>query len=109
MRLWPGTPIGLGVDLERIERFEPDFLESICTPSERAGLSSLDDRDAYCAALRCNKEALAKALGDPIAHDPRRLESPMHWHESRSGPWNAFELAAPSNHTAWLCWRSVPR
>jgi hypothetical protein len=55
----------------------------------------------------CSKEALAKALGDPLRYDPRRLGSPIRWPASRSGPWRAIPLRAPTGHAAWLCWLSA--
>jgi phosphopantetheinyl transferase len=63
------------------------------------------DPDAYVSSLWSSKEALAKALGDPLHYDPRRLESPMSWPGGRAGPWRAARLATPDGHTAWLCWR----
>jgi phosphopantetheinyl transferase (holo-ACP synthase) len=124
---WHDAPVG--VDIERIERFDPEFLESISTPSERARspaprdlaalarspaardpaghADSANPRDpaSYTASLWASKEALAKALGDPVAYDPRRLESPMFWPAGRSGPWRAAPLPVPDGHNAWLCWR----
>ncbi len=88
----------VGVDIERREPLDKAFLESITTPSEGAG-------DFDPASLWCSKEALAKALGDPLRYDPRRLESPLGWPDGHSGPWFAEELTAPPDHVAWLCWR----
>jgi hypothetical protein len=94
----------VGVDIERIEPFDGAFLESICTPSERGSRRS---DDAYVSSLWCSKEALAKALGDALRYDPRRLGSPIFWPEGRSGPWRAASLPVPAGHNAWLCWRST--
>jgi hypothetical protein len=100
---WYDEPVG--VDIERAERFDPVFFESICTPSER-GLPTADtDLDAYLASLWCSKEALAKALGDAMRYDPRRLGSPMFWRDRQAGPWRAVSLPVPAGHSAWLCWR----
>ncbi len=64
------------------------------------------DLDAWVAELWCAKEALAKALGDAVDYDPRRLESPIRWPELRSGPWRARPIPAlPAGHVGWLCWR----
>lgn len=95
----------VGVDIERIEPFEHDFLASICTPSELSLCAARKDDDAYIGDLWCSKEALTKALGDAVRYDPRRISSPKFWPGGRSGPWRAAPLAAPSGHTAWLCWR----
>jgi hypothetical protein len=88
----------VGVDIERREPHDATFVSSISTPSELG-------RDLDPASLWCSKEALAKALGDALRYDPRRLESPMLWPDGRSGPWAAEELTAPPDHVAWLCWR----
>lgn len=101
---WHDEPVG--VDIERIEPFDEDFLESICTPSERSLRLDPAEHDARVAALWCSKEALTKALGDAVRYDPRRVGSPIFWADGRSGPWRAAPLSAPSGHTAWLCWRS---
>jgi phosphopantetheinyl transferase len=61
----------VGVDIERVEPFDPAFLESIRTPSEprRPPLGSAPG--AFVSSMWCGKEALAKALGDALADDPR--------------------------------------
>ena len=100
---WHDQPVG--VDIERIEPFDRDFLESIATPDERQLEAEREQLDEYIANLWCSKEALTKALGDAVQYDPRRLQSPMLWPGGRSGPWRARALQAPSGHTAWLCWR----
>lgn len=92
----------VGVDIERVERLDAAFLQSICTPVERA--FRLEADDAW--SLWCSKEALAKALGDARRYDPRRLVSPMLWPDGRSGPWRAAALRAPARHNAWVCWQS---
>ncbi len=97
----------VGIDIERIEPFDQAFLESIFTPSEqRVGVGDADP-GRYLASLWSSKEALAKALGDAVRYDPRRLGSPMFWPEARSGPWRASSLPVPAGHVAWLCWRSI--
>jgi 4'-phosphopantetheinyl transferase superfamily len=101
---WHSGPVG--VDIERVDQFDEEFLASICTPSERV-VAPGPDCDSYLTSLWCSKEALAKALGDAVRYDPRRLGSPMFWPEGRSGPWRAVRLAAPGGHNAWLCWRSA--
>jgi phosphopantetheinyl transferase len=95
----------VGVDIERIERQDRAFAESICTPSERERLDGIDDLGRFASSLWCSKEALSKALGDPLAYDPRRLESPMWWPSGESGPWRARELELVPDHVVWLCWR----
>ena len=102
---WHTEP--LGVDIERIEPFDGAFMESICTPSERELLSDDAYPDAFLASLWSGKEALAKALGDALRYDPRRLDSPALWPDGRAGPWRAAQLALPAGHSGWLCWRST--
>ena len=50
------------------------------------------------------KEALAKALGDALLYDPRRLESPRTWLGGNAGRWHAAELPVGPSHLAWICW-----
>jgi 4'-phosphopantetheinyl transferase superfamily len=95
---WHDGPVG--VDIERVERCEAPFADLICTPAERAEL------DGWLASLWCGKEALTKALGDPLRYEPGRIDSPARWPAGRSGPWRAERLTAPPGHVAWLCWRA---
>jgi 4'-phosphopantetheinyl transferase superfamily len=101
---WHSGPVG--IDIERVQACEPGFLESICTPAERClEPAGLLDPDSRAISMWCGKEALSKALGDALAYDPRRLDSPIGWPDGRSGAWHAAELPAPPGHVAWLCWR----
>jgi hypothetical protein len=97
----------VGVDIERVGRCDDAFACSIQTPAERAGASLPDDRDWYLTSLWSSKEALAKALGEPLAYDPRRLQGPGAWPHGRSGPWRASALDVGAGHVAWVCWRAV--
>ena len=102
----------VGVDLERVEPVDRAFAVSIATPEERAALDAGeagDDVAAWAIALWSAKEALAKALGDPCAYDPRRLPSPARWPNLRAGAWRAAQLAVPPGFTAWLCWHATDR
>jgi len=96
----------VGVDIERIEPFDPVFASSICTPSERVEWSELPDPHEYLTSVWSSKEALAKALGDAVDYDPRRLAAPVHWPAGRAGRWQAVALPIRRGHVAWLCWRS---
>ena len=101
---WHRDPIG--VDIETIGPYDEALADVICTPSERSDLSSRADLGAHLTSLWCAKEALAKALGDALAYDPARLESPAHWSSRRGGRWGAMPLAdPPEGHAAWVCWR----
>jgi 4'-phosphopantetheinyl transferase superfamily len=104
---WHTEPVG--IDIERIEKFKPEFLDAICTPEERSLPVPEADAERYATALWTSKEALSKALGDPLRYEPARLGSPMFWPEGRSGPWRAAELRVPAGHNGWLCWRSPIR
>ena len=96
----------VGVDLERLGPATRAFAESIATPDERVELAGRSDLDHWVADLWCSKEALAKALGDALRYDPRRLEAPMRWPGLRSGPWRASRVARlPPEHVGWVCWR----
>lgn len=99
---WHDAPVG--IDIERVTAWDGAFAESICTPAERTAGWPHEDDDGYLSSLWSSKEALAKALGDALAYDPRRLESPMAWPDGRSGPWRATTLTAARDHVAWLCW-----
>jgi hypothetical protein len=103
MVAWHSRPVG--IDIERFEQCDDAFADSICTPAERSACLDDRNRDEYAISLWCSKEALAKALGDAVQYDPRRLESPLAWPAGRSGAWRAKRLPAPPGHVAWLCWR----
>jgi phosphopantetheinyl transferase len=103
---WHEAPVG--VDIERVESTERDFAESICTPNELRQLGARLDDEAFVTSLWASKEALAKALGDAVAYDPRRLESPFNWAGGIAGGWCAREFIPAPHHIAWLVW-SEPR
>jgi 4'-phosphopantetheinyl transferase superfamily protein len=98
---WHSEPIG--VDIERIVTCDEKFGRSICTPQElaEAPWGSAEE----IVSLWSSKEALAKALGDALRYDPRRLQSPRAWPDGASGPWRARMLPAPFGYCAWVCWR----
>jgi hypothetical protein len=100
----------IGVDIERIVPCDERFARSICTPAEaEAKPWTADQADQEIISLWCGKEALAKALGDALRYDPRRLESPASWTGGVSGPWTARPVPAPAGYVAWACWRSLRR
>ncbi len=104
---WHSSPVG--VDLERVEPFTRSFAESICTPDELEQIDSLAARDELVASLWSGKEALAKALGDALAYDPRRLQSPLMWPDGVCGRWRARALEAlPEGYVGWLVWSEAP-
>lgn len=96
----------IGVDIERIEPCSPALAESISTPGEWAAQIAIGDEAV--TSLWSSKEALAKALGDALRYDPRRLESPVSWAHGAAGPWRARRLPAPAGYCAWMCWRCPP-
>jgi hypothetical protein len=97
-------PEPVGVDIERIEPCDEQFARSICTPAEaeRAPWGT----DEEIVSLWSGKEALAKALGDALRYDPRRLDSPIAWAGGASGPWRARRVPVPPGYCAWVCWRT---
>lgn len=97
---WHSGPIG--VDIERIVGCDERFARSICTPTEMARTPWASDREIV--SLWSGKEALAKALGDAVLYDPRRLESPASWTEPSSGAWRTASVPAPDGYCAWVCW-----
>lgn len=106
----------VGVDIEEVAPVAAEFADSICAPQEREhaqrlGLLCTDNTHA-AIRLWSAKEALAKALGNALDYDPRRLESPQLWprceHDSTlhlSGCWAARELELPAGYVGWVCWR----
>jgi phosphopantetheinyl transferase (holo-ACP synthase) len=109
----------VGVDIEALEPVPEDFANSICTPQERAHAQRLGllgpDRDLAAIRLWSAKEALAKALGDALHYDPRRLDSPLLWDSCAqdpnlytSGIWAARQLDLPADYLGWACWRRSP-
>ncbi len=99
---WHTTPVG--VDLERVSAGDRAFAESICTPTELGLFADSLDDERFVTSLWASKEALAKALGDPLAYDPRRLESPLTWVTGRASGWLASELQVAPEHVAWVVW-----
>jgi phosphopantetheinyl transferase len=93
----------IGVDIERVVECDEQFARSICTPDEAVAQPWRDD--ARIISLWSSKEALAKALGDAVEYDPRRLESPIGWLNGASGPWRVAELELPRDYRGWVCWR----
>jgi hypothetical protein len=107
---WPlalvaGWALAVGVDIERVET-EADraFADSICTPEERIELGARRFDPAVVASLWCGKEAVAKALGDALAYDPRRLGAPLLWPDGVSGRWHARPLEVSPGYVGWVCW-----
>jgi phosphopantetheinyl transferase len=101
---WHDGPVG--IDIERVEECDAEFAASICTPAERRAWAGAADVDGFFASVWCSKEALAKALGDALRYDPRRLETPIRWRHGTAGPWRARQLELAPRHVAWLCWRA---
>jgi hypothetical protein len=95
----------VGVDIERVERCSREFADSIRTPAEREAGWPGEDADRFFTSLWSSKEALAKALGDALSYDPRRLEGPTAWPDGRCGPWSARPLELGAEHVGWVCWR----
>ena len=99
---WHGDRVG--VDIERIAACDERFARSICTPAEAESAPGRSDQEIV--SLWSGKEALAKALGDALRYDPRRLDSPVGWAGGASGPWRARPVPVPGGYCAWVCWRS---
>lgn len=99
---WHAGPIG--VDIERVVACDEQFARSICTPTEMARTPWASHREIV--SLWSGKEALAKALGDALDYDPRRLESPAGWPGGGCGSWRTATLPAPDEYCAWVCWRA---
>jgi hypothetical protein len=97
----------VGADIERIEAGGPavrGFAESICTPDELEAVGPRLDDAAFVVGLWSSKEALAKALGDAVRYDPRRLGAPALWPGGIGGRWRARAVRGPAGHVVWLVW-----
>lgn len=102
----------VGVDIEGVEATELGFFEGIATPAERQRLTPPTEgfaRDRFLIRLWSAKEAAAKALGDALAYDPRRLDSPLVWERTQTGLYlagglRARELELGPNLVGWVCW-----
>jgi phosphopantetheinyl transferase len=95
---WHDGPVG--VDIERVVPCDAAFAASIATPAERVPRT-----DREIISLWSGKEALAKALGDAVDYDPRRLEAPAGWRDGSCGAWRAAALPVPDGYCGWVCWR----
>jgi 4'-phosphopantetheinyl transferase superfamily protein len=99
----------VGVDIERVEPCSEDFARLICAPEERMAATQAADRDRFLTDLWSGKEALAKALGDALDHEPARLPSPLLWRGGSAGRWRARRVPVPDGHVGWLVWeRELP-
>lgn len=103
----------VGVDVERVdEALDLQFARSIATPRERTQIDGASAADI--ASLWSAKEAVAKALGQPLARDPRRVEAPPLWRwsppakaaQSLGSPWWAQALTVPEGYVGWVVWRA---
>ncbi len=101
----------VGVDIELVQPLAFGFLASIQTPWERGAAVPGEggDRDTWATSLWSGKEALAKALGDALRYDPRRLQSPVTWPDSRCGRWRAEAVDGIDGHVGWVCWAAAGR
>ncbi len=95
----------LGVDIERVDPFDKDFAESICTPSEWSSDATRPRGAVELADVWSTKEALAKALGNALDYDPRRLVSLALAPNNRASAWQAARVSVPSGYVGWVIWR----
>ena len=116
----------VGCDIERVAPCDEAFADSIRTPAERVAAGACRDDggldpmgrypnptgemaataelDRRITSLWSSKEALAKALGNALDYDPRRLQGPGSWPDGRSGPWRTREIELPDGYVGWVCW-----
>ncbi|HEX2893617.1 MAG TPA: 4'-phosphopantetheinyl transferase superfamily protein [Marmoricola sp.] len=100
-----GHHTSVGVDLERVERLDERFARAICTHEELGHLARLLEEPDGLSSLWSSKEAVSKALGDPLAYDPRLLAGPALWGSRGSAGWHAASVEVPDGHVGWLVWR----
>jgi len=91
----------VGVDIEVVDLTV--CTEAVLTPTEM----TLGGTPAMWCDWWSAKEALAKALGNARLYDPRRLESPAHWENGRSGRWACSRLGLPPGFVGWVVWEEV--
>jgi hypothetical protein len=102
---WHSGPVG--VDVERVDRCDEHFADLVCSPQERPLARLAPNLDAFLTSMWSAKEALAKGLGDALAYDPARLESPDRWPGGRAGLWRSAPVPVDASHVAWVCWRGA--
>lgn len=94
----------VGIDIEGVSALDEGFAATICTPAELEAARYVRDRNLCLTSMWSGKEALAKALGEPVSYDPTRLESPRCWPDGVCGRWRATPLDVGPALVAWLCW-----
>lgn len=82
---------------------------TIATPDERAALALVPAAHRWRTLVDwwSAKEALAKALGDALVHEPRHLPTPARWPGGGAGRWRAEPLdltGAPASAVGWVVW-----
>jgi hypothetical protein len=95
----------VGVDIERVETYDKTFAESICMPEEWVSEATRPRTGRQVADVWSSKEALAKALGDALDYDPRRLVGLALAPKGRAGRWQAARVSVPHGHVGWVVWR----
>ena len=95
----------LGVDIERVDPFDEEFAESICMPSEWMSESTQPRTAEDVADVWSTKEALAKALGNALDYDPRRLLSLALVPGLKTSDWQAARVSVPAGYVGWVVWR----
>ena len=95
----------VGIDIEHVDPYDPVFAESICTPAEWSTSQTRPETALEVADVWSSKEALAKALGDAVKYDPRRLLSLALTSDAAAGPWHAARIDVPFGYTGWVVWK----
>ncbi|MAT60759.1 MAG: hypothetical protein CMH41_03735 [Micrococcales bacterium] len=95
----------VGIDIEFVDPYDPVFAESICTPAEWSKSQTRPETSLEVADVWSSKEALAKALGDAVKYDPRRLPSLALTPDSATGAWHTARIDVPFGYTGWVVWK----
>jgi 4'-phosphopantetheinyl transferase len=105
-----GSAIGLGADMERIERREWRFVEDYFTPDEidRVRVAPIDKREALITAIWSAKEAALKALRLGLTIDTRRVHCAIDPRRYSASDWLEFPLTCTPSYTETLrgWWRT---
>ncbi len=95
----------VGIDIEHVDPYDPVFAESVCTPTEWSNSQTRPETSLEVADVWSSKEALAKALGDAVKYDPRRLLSLALTPDGAAGAWHTARIDVPFGYTGWVVWK----
>ncbi len=106
----PDGALGLGADIEHIERREQCFVEDYFTPDEidRVHVASSEQRETLITAIWSAKEAALKALRLGLTSDTRRVHCAIDPRHYPDHAWLEFNITYTPSYTKHLrgWWRT---